>query len=122
MLPGTRPLVRESPAELVAACDVVFAMLSDPAAATAVGAQVAAISEDVSLGRASSPEAGPSRRWNNESSFFFDNLHVRIHFIVEMIWGTGLAQWEFKFNFPSSLMYQSVRHPLPSKNGSNAKC
>jgi len=27
--------------------------------------------------------------------FFIDNLLVRIHFIIEMIWWTGLAPWEF---------------------------
>ena len=26
--------------------------------------------------------------------FFIDNLLVRIHFIVEMLWWTGLAPWE----------------------------
>jgi len=28
--------------------------------------------------------------------FFIDNLLVRIHFIIEMIWWTGLAPWEFE--------------------------
>ena len=32
-----------------------------------------------------------------ESEFFSDNLLVRIHFIIEMIWWTGLAPWEFEF-------------------------
>ena len=27
----------------------------------------------------------------------------RIHFIIEMIWWTGLAPWEFEFPFPGSL-------------------
>ena len=31
-----------------------------------------------------------------EREFFIDNLLVRIHFIVEMIWWTGLAPWEFE--------------------------
>jgi len=31
-----------------------------------------------------------------------DNLLVRIHFIIEMIWWTGLAPWEFEFPFPGS--------------------
>ena len=30
-----------------------------------------------------------------EREFFIDNLLVRIHFIIEMIWWTGLAPWEF---------------------------
>ena len=29
-----------------------------------------------------------------EREFFIDNLLVRIHFIIEMIWWTGLAPWE----------------------------
>ena len=36
--------------------------------------------------------------------FFFDNLLVRIHFTIEMIWWTGLAPWEFEFPFPGSLV------------------
>ena len=28
---------------------------------------------------------------------------VRIHFVIEMIWWTGLAPWEFEFPFPGSL-------------------
>jgi len=34
---------------------------------------------------------------------FFDNLLVRIHFIIVMISWTGLAPWEFEFPFPGSL-------------------
>jgi len=30
-----------------------------------------------------------------EREFYIDNLLVRIHFIIEMIWWTGLAPWEF---------------------------
>ena len=30
-----------------------------------------------------------------EREFFIDNLLVRIYFIIEMIWWTGLAPWEF---------------------------
>ena len=35
--------------------------------------------------------------------FFIDNLLARIHFIIEIIWWTGLAPWEFEFPFPGSL-------------------
>ena len=31
-----------------------------------------------------------------EREFLIDNLLVRIHFIIEMIWWTGLAPWEFE--------------------------
>ena len=37
-----------------------------------------------------------------EREFFIDNLLVRIHFIIEMIWWTGLVPWEFEFPFPGS--------------------
>ena len=33
-----------------------------------------------------------------------DNLLVRIYLIIEMIWRTGLAPWEFEFPFPDSLI------------------
>ena len=33
-----------------------------------------------------------------------DNILVRIHFITEMIWWTGLAPWRFEFPFPGSLV------------------
>ena len=37
-----------------------------------------------------------------EREFFIDNLLVRIYFILEMIWWTGLTPWEFEFSFPGS--------------------
>ena len=37
---------------------------------------------------------------STEREFLIDNLLVRIHFIFEMIWWSGLAPWEFEF--PSS--------------------
>ena len=39
-----------------------------------------------------------------ERECFIDNLLVRIHFIIEMIWWTGLAPWEFESSFPGSLI------------------
>ena len=33
----------------------------------------------------------------------FDNLLVRVHFIIVMIRWTGLAPWEFEFPFPVAL-------------------
>jgi len=42
-------------------------------------------------------------REGTEREFFIDNLLVRIHLIIEMIWWTGLATWEFEFPFPGSL-------------------
>ena len=40
---------------------------------------------------------------SREREFFIDNLPVRIDYIIEMIWWTGLAPWEFEFPFPGSL-------------------
>ena len=37
-------------------------------------------------------------------AFFIDNLLVRIHFIIELIWWTGLAPWEIEFPFPGGLI------------------
>ena len=58
-----------------------------------------------------------------ERKFFIDNLLVRIHFIVEMIWWTGLTPWESEFPFPCSLIstfllgetiYLEVKHAAGS--------
>jgi len=38
-----------------------------------------------------------------ERDLFIDNLLVRIHFIIVMIWWTGLAPWGSEFVFPGSL-------------------
>ena len=40
-----------------------------------------------------------------EMAFSRMKLQVRIHFIIVMIWWTGLAPWEFEFPFPGSLIY-----------------
>jgi len=44
-----------------------------------------------------------------EREFFIDNLLVRIHFIIEMIWWTGLVPWEFEFPSPGSLTSTFLR-------------
>ena len=43
------------------------------------------------------PGAAPERE------IFSDNLLVRIHLIIVMIWWTGLAPWDSEFPFPGSL-------------------
>ena len=40
-----------------------------------------------------------------ERELLIENLLVRIHSIIEMIWWTGLAQWKFEFPFPGSLAF-----------------
>jgi hypothetical protein len=43
--------------------------------------------------------------YSREREVFIDNLLVRIHSIMEMIWWTGLAPWEFEFPLPGSLIF-----------------
>ena len=38
------------------------------------------------------------------TEFFIDNLLVRIHFIIDIIWWTGLAPWGVEFPVPCSLI------------------
>ena len=45
-------------------------------------------------------------RGRGEREIFIGNLLVRIHFIIEMIWWTGLAPWEF----------EASTQPRPPKN------
>ena len=40
------------------------------------------------------PFVQPPIRTARERDLFIDNLLVRIHFIIDMIWWTGLAPWE----------------------------
>ena len=52
--------------------------------------------------------------------FFVDDLLVRIHFIIVMIRGTGLAPWEFKSPFSGSLTSTFLKQdgtPLTRSNG-----
>jgi len=63
-----------------------------------------------------------------EREFFIDNLLVRIHFIIVMIWWTGFAPWEFEFLFSGSLIStfldRSRTHSnadwMPTTEGSHA--
>ena len=51
------------------------------------------------------PEASTLTLYQVEHrEFLIENLPVRIHFIIEMIWWTGLAPWEFEFSSPGSLI------------------
>ena len=47
-----------------------------------------------------------------EREFFIDNLLVRIHFIIVVIWWTGFAPWDFGFPFPGSQI-STVLFPFP---------
>jgi len=42
-----------------------------------------------------------------EREFLIDNLLVRIHFAIVIIWWTGLAPWEVESSFPGSLISTS---------------
>ena len=48
-------------------------------------------------------QKGSHPRTCGEREFFIDNILVRIHLIIQMIWWTGLAPWESEFPFPGSL-------------------
>ena len=43
-----------------------------------------------------------------ERELLIGNQLARIHFIIEVIWWTGLAPWEFQFPFPGSLTSTSL--------------
>ena len=45
-----------------------------------------------------------ARHLLGEIEFFIGDLLVRIHLIIETIWWTALAPWEFEFSVPGSLM------------------
>ena len=48
---------------------------------------------------------------NPQEDFFIDNLLFRIHVIIEMIWWTGLAPWEFELPFPGGLISTFLAGP-----------
>jgi len=48
-----------------------------------------------------------------EREFFIDNLLVRIHTIIEIIWWTGLAPWEIEFPFPGTCSLTSTFQVMP---------
>ena len=73
------------------------------------------MSPDVFCVRRAQVEAGMRNAEHNhvlqrEREFFIDNLLVRIHFIIEMFWWTGLAPWEFEFPFSGSLISTFLKH------------
>ena len=45
----------------------------------------------------------------SEREFFIDSLLVRIHFIIVMIWWTGLAPWEGDLGFDLAAEAHGVR-------------
>ena len=47
--------------------------------------------------------------------FCIENPLARIHFIIEMIWWTGLAPWEFEFPFPGILISTLLVGGAPSR-------
>ena len=53
---------------------------------------------------------------SHQREFFIDNLLVRIRFIIEMIWWTGLAPREFEFPFPGSLISTGLQGLLEIKD------
>ena len=45
-----------------------------------------------------------------DTNFFIDDLLVRMHSVIEMIWWTGLAPWELEFSFPGSRISIFLAH------------
>ena len=58
-----------------------------------------------------------------ERDFFIDNLLVRIHVFIEIIWWTGLTPWDFEFPSPGSListfLSQVALDPITSRRAAN---
>ena len=48
--------------------------------------------------------------------FSTDNLLVRIHFIIVMIRGTGLAPWKFEFLCPDNVTYTFLESRFASRS------
>jgi hypothetical protein len=44
-----------------------------------------------------------------DRDFFTGNLLLRIHFVIEMIWWTGLTPWEFELTFPYLPRYDPMK-------------
>jgi len=65
----------------------------------------------VSVAISSNPPQTSFMRSCREREFFVDDLLVQIHFVIEMIWWTGLAPWEFEL--PGSLT--STLSPLAAE-------
>ena len=57
-----------------------------------------------------------------DREFFIDNLLVRIHFIMEMIWWTGLAPWEFEYPFSGSLTSTFLGAQVTFRLGVEGRC
>ena len=51
----------------------------------------------------------------SDREFFIDSLLVRIHFIIEIIWWTGLEPWEFEFPFPGGLIPKYIQGMRPDE-------
>ena len=49
---------------------------------------------------------------SGKREFFVDNLLIRVQFIIEMIWWTGLAPWEFKLPFFRLICTERMFAPL----------
>ena len=75
------------------------------------------VSRGAPAGREGRGGTAPAER---EREFFIDNLMVRIHLIIEMIWWTGLAPWEFEFPFPGSLISTFLPRPRYAPHAESA--
>ena len=58
--------------------------------------------------------AGDKEEVETKREFSIDNLLVRIHLIIVLMWWIGLAPWEFEFPFRGSLTSTFLTLPHPS--------
>ena len=54
--------------------------------------------------RGNKPPPAKLAEAKKEGEFIINHLLVRIHFIIEVIWWTGLAPREYEFPFPGSFI------------------
>ena len=79
-----------------------YTLNSRPCSQNKAGIETVTRTEDVE-GAVKSQDGQVASPSCEETEFFIDNLLVRIRFIIEMIWWTGLAPWALEYLFRGSL-------------------
>ena len=54
---------------------------------------------------------------NSKREFFTDNFLVRIHFIIEIVWWTGLAPWDSNGTQPGGGAVRAIAADLAQEGG-----
>ena len=89
------------PEAAAAACKVTRCQLYPPGRDTFLNAKTCPEPSQTQLRPRNPLNPNPRERGRE---FFIDNLLVQIHFIIDMLWWTGLALWGFKFPFSGCLV------------------